>query len=247
MPNMRGDLEENFAYLREVLGVRYLPTMDVGHLESAQVSSNMFQEDGAGLTKPSTVSISTSKRSDPAALAELQKSLEGCTRCKLHSGRKTIVFGSGSPTARLMFVGEGPGEQEDLKGLPFVGPAGQLLTKMIEAMKISRDYVYIANVVKCRPPMNRNPETDEIAQCSPFLKKQIEFVNPEIIVALGTFAAQALLQTTERISRLRGTIHKYDGRKLIASFHPSYLLRNPSEKKAAWADLQLVMKELNLK
>lgn len=244
MPNMRGDLEENFAYLREVLGVRYLPIMNVGGVASDEVAADIIS---ASSPTANPISISASKKSDPAALEELQKFLEGCTRCKLHSGRKTIVFGSGSPTARLMFVGEGPGEQEDLMGLPFVGPAGQLLTKMIEAMKISRDDVYIANVVKCRPPMNRNPETDEIAQCSPFLKKQIEFINPEIIVALGTFAAQALLQTTERISRLRGTIHKYDGRKLIASFHPSYLLRNPLEKKAAWADLQLVMKELNLK
>ncbi len=236
-----GEIKENFAYLKEVLGVRYLP------LSEAKFELGAFPDianPGAGSSEGAIAIPTVAAPSDPGLLFELEKSLEGCTRCKLHRGRKTVVFGSGSPRARLMFVGEGPGEQEDLQGLPFVGPAGQLLTKMIEAMKLKREDIYIANVVKCRPPMNRNPESDEIASCSPFLKRQIELINPEIIVALGTFAAQTLLQTTERISRLRGSIHTYNGKKLIATFHPSYLLRNPAEKKAAWADLQLVMREL---
>jgi uracil-DNA glycosylase family 4 len=214
-------IEENFAYLRDVLGIKYL---------SHPVAS--------------PVPLVIQEVPSPQTLDDLQRSLGDCTLCKLSRGRKTVVFGSGSHTASLMFVGEGPGEQEDLQGLPFVGPAGQLLTKMITAMGINRDDVYIANVVKCRPPQNRNPEPDEIATCSPFLKKQIEMINPRIIVALGSFAAQMLLSTEERISKLRGTVHSYEGRKLVATFHPSYLLRNPAEKKSAWADLQLVMKEL---
>lgn len=225
------DIEENFAYLKDVLGVKYLP------LGYALVSDE-------AASRVATDHVLTDELSPLETLGE---SLKNCQQCKLHHGRKTVVFGSGNLMARLMFVGEGPGEQEDITGLPFVGPAGQLLTKMILAMGIKREDVYIANVVKCRPPMNRNPEPDEIAQCSPFLFKQIEMINPELVVALGGFAAQTLLETTERISRLRGRTHNFRGRKLIATFHPSYLLRNPAEKKAAWTDLQLVMKELNIK
>jgi uracil-DNA glycosylase len=145
-----------------------------------------------------------------------------------------------------MFVGEGPGEQEDLAGLPFVGPAGQLLTKMIEAMGLQRDSVYICNVVKCRPPNNRNPETEEIAACDPFLKGQVAAVNPRVIVALGKFAAQTLLNDSTPITRLRGQWRKYSNIDLMPTFHPAYLLRNPNDKRLAWADLQAVMKKMGL-
>jgi DNA polymerase len=153
------------------------------------------------------------------------------------------VFGVGDPAASLMFVGEGPGADEDLQGEPFVGRAGQLLTRMIEAMGFARSEVYIANVVKCRPPGNRDPEPDEIEACEPFLKAQIAAIRPRVIVALGRFAVQTLLRDTTPVSRQRGKWREYEGVKLMPTFHPAYLLRNPAEKKPAWDDLQLVMRE----
>jgi DNA polymerase len=179
-------------------------------------------------------------------LERVAADLEGCVRCKLCQRRKTIVVGEGNPQAELVFVGEGPGEQEDLQGRPFVGKAGQLLDKMIQAIGLERDQVYIANVVKCRPPGNRNPEPDEIEACSSFLYRQLQIIQPKVVVALGKFAAQTLLQTEERISTLRGRFHSYRGAKLMPTFHPSYLLRNPASKKEAWEDLQLVARELKL-
>ena len=176
-------------------------------------------------------------------LDEIRRDLGDCTRCKLCKARKQIVFGVGNPKAELVFVGEGPGEQEDIQGQPFVGPAGQLLTKMIEAMKFTRDSVYICNVVKCRPPGNRNPEPDEIEACEPFLKAQLKSIQPKIIVALGKFAAQTLLRETTPITRLRGQWRQYESIPLMPTYHPAYLLRNPAEKKAAWLDLQEVMKK----
>ena len=162
-----------------------------------------------------------------------------CTRCKLHTlGRQRVVFGVGNPDADLMFVGEAPGADEDLQGIPFVGRAGQLLTKMIEAINLRRDDVYIANVIKCRPPGNRNPEPDEIAECEPFLFQQIAAINPKVIVALGAFAAKTLLRSEESISRLRGNIYDFRGAKLIPTFHPSFLLRSPDRKRDAWEDLK---------
>jgi uracil-DNA glycosylase len=162
-----------------------------------------------------------------------------CSRCKLHTlGRKQIVFGVGNPDADLMFVGEAPGADEDIQGIPFVGRAGQLLTKMIEAINLRREQVYIANVIKCRPPGNRNPEPDEIEQCQPFLFRQIEAVQPKVIVALGSFAAKTLLRSDESISRLRGRIYDFHGAKLIPTFHPSFLLRSPDRKRDAWEDLK---------
>ncbi|MBE2252121.1 MAG: uracil-DNA glycosylase [Myxococcus sp.] len=175
-------------------------------------------------------------------LDEIRRELGDCQRCKLCSGRKTIVFGSGNPRAELVFVGEGPGEDEDRQGVPFVGKAGQLLTKMIEAMKFSRDDVYICNVVKCRPPDNRNPEPDEIAACEPFLKAQLASLQPKVIVALGKFASQTLLRDSTPITRLRGQWREYQGIALMPTFHPAYLLRQPDEKRVAWLDLQEVMK-----
>ncbi|MBY0470848.1 uracil-DNA glycosylase [bacterium] len=179
-------------------------------------------------------------------LDEICADLGACQRCKLGKSRTNIVFGDGNPKAELVFVGEAPGENEDLEGRPFIGRAGQLLEKMIEAMGLSRSEVYICNVVKCRPPENRNPETDEIESCSPFLFRQLDQIQPKVVVALGKFAAQTLLQTETRISELRGKFYPYRGAKLIPTFHPAYLLRNPPSKREAWEDLQLVAKELGL-
>jgi uracil-DNA glycosylase family 4 len=175
-------------------------------------------------------------------LDQIRRELGDCRRCKLCTGRKNIVFGVGNPRAELVFVGEGPGEQEDLQGVPFVGPAGELLTKMINAMGFNRDEVYICNVVKCRPPGNRNPEPDEIAACEPFLRSQLLALQPKVIVALGKFAAQTLLRDSTPITRMRGNWREYQGVKLMPTFHPAYLLRSPAEKKKAWEDLQQVMK-----
>jgi uracil-DNA glycosylase len=166
---------------------------------------------------------------------------DDCRRCKLCTmGRSRIVFGVGSPKARLMFVGEAPGEEEDKRGEPFVGRAGQLLTKIIEAIGLTRDQVYIANVIKCRPPGNRNPEADEVEQCEPYLFRQIDVIKPRVIVPLGKFAAQSLLKTMDPITRLRGRQFDYRGAALIPTFHPAYLLRNPSAKREVWEDMKKV-------
>lgn len=191
---------------------------------------------------------SVSKVADLSAcqnLAELQGFIGNCSRCKLHKQRKNLVFGVGNEQADLMFVGEGPGADEDEQGIPFVGRAGQLLTKMIEAMGYARDDVYIANVVKCRPPGNRNPEEDEVASCQPFLNKQIEIVQPKVIVALGKFAAQTVCDTQVPISRMRGKFREMNGIQIMPTFHPSYLLRNPEMKRPVWEDLKKVMAYLS--
>ncbi len=178
-------------------------------------------------------------------LEELRAAIGDCRRCKLCQGRTQIVFGAGNPQAELVFVGEGPGRDEDLRGEPFVGRAGQLLTEIItKGMKMRREDVYIANVVKCRPPENRNPEPDEIAACEPFLVKQLDLIKPRIIVALGTFAAQTLLKSKTPISRLRGVWHTYRGIKLMPTLHPAYLLRNPNDKRLVWQDIQAVLREM---
>jgi uracil-DNA glycosylase family 4 len=177
-------------------------------------------------------------------LANLRAEIGDCTRCKLHSGRTHLVFGVGNPEATLMFIGEGPGADEDLQGEPFVGRAGQLLTQIIKAMGFTREHVYIANVVKCRPPGNRNPEPDEIATCSPFLEAQISAIKPKVIVALGKFAAQTLLATETPISRLRGRFHERGATVVMPTFHPSYLLRNPAAKREVWEDMKMVMERL---
>jgi uracil-DNA glycosylase len=169
-----------------------------------------------------------------------------CTRCKLHKARTNIVFGVGDPNAELVFVGEGPGHDEDLQGEPFVGRAGKLLTQMIEAMGLKRSDVYIANVVKCRPPENRLPEKDEIATCSPYLLRQIGAIKPKVVVCLGACSAQTLLQTSQGISKFRGEFFDFGGAKLMATYHPAYLLRNPPAKADVWKDLQKVMALLGL-
>ena len=180
--------------------------------------------------------------SGDAALLALRADIGAdCSRCKLHAlGRRQVVFGVGNPAADLMFVGEAPGADEDIQGEPFVGRAGQLLTKIIEAIGLRRDDVYIANVIKCRPPGNRNPEPDEVEQCEPFLFRQIDAIKPKVIVALGKFAAQSLLKTTDPITRLRGREYKYRDAILMPTYHPAYLLRNPSAKRDVWADMKRV-------
>lgn len=185
---------------------------------------------------------------DPAvALEQLRAEIGDCRRCKLCEGRTQIVFGVGDPRARVAFVGEGPGEEEDRRGEPFVGRAGQLLTDIItKGMGLARSDVYIANVVKCRPPGNRNPEPDEIAACEPFLRRQLEVIAPEVIVALGKFAAQTLAGTQTPITRLRGRWQEFRGTRLMPTFHPSYLLRNPSAKREVWEDIQAVMRAIGL-
>jgi len=178
-------------------------------------------------------------------LAALEEELQSCRRCPLWTTRRTVVFGEGNPEARLMFVGEGPGEEEDLQGRPFVGRAGQLLTKIINAMGLSRNDVYIANIVKCRPPGNRVPNPEERQACTPFLRRQIEVIGPRVICALGAVAAQFFLQTEAAVSVLRGRFHSYGSIDLMATYHPAYLLRNPKAKKQVWEDVQEIMKRLN--
>ncbi len=179
------------------------------------------------------------------ALTIVRSDIGDCVRCKLHAlGRRQIVFGVGNPDADLMFVGEAPGADEDVQGIPFVGRAGQLLTKIIEAIDLKREDVYIANVIKCRPPGNRNPEQDEVETCEPFLFRQVDIIRPRVIVALGTFAARTLLRTLDPISRLRGRVYDYRGAKLIPTFHPAYLLRNPASKREVWEDMKVVRKLL---
>jgi len=179
-------------------------------------------------------------------LLKTREDLGECTRCKLHKTRNKIVFGDGSPKADLVFIGEGPGADEDAQGLPFVGRAGKLLTQMIEAMGLRRGDVYICNVVKCRPPENRQPEKDEVTACSPFLFRQLDVLKPKVIVCLGSTAAQTLLQTNRGISHFRGEWMDFRGYKLLATYHPAYLLRNPGAKGEVWKDLQKVMAELGL-
>jgi uracil-DNA glycosylase len=183
----------------------------------------------------------------PAALVALREHIGDCTRCRLSKGRTKLVFGVGNPDADIMFVGEGPGADEDAQGEPFVGRAGQLLNNMISAMGIRREDVYIANVVKCRPPNNRAPENDEVDTCSPFLMQQIDIVKPKVIVALGATAAKNLLAMNDSMGALRGRWYDFRGTKLVVTYHPAYLLRDPRQKKETWKDLQMVMKFLGLK
>jgi uracil-DNA glycosylase family 4 len=218
----------------------------VGFLPQAEVAEKAVRTAAAEkLPAKPELCLGSAGMADVTSLEELRAHSGDCQRCKLHSGRTHVVFGVGNPKAKLMFVGEGPGRDEDLQGEPFVGRAGQLLTDIItKGMGLRREDVYIANVVKCRPPQNRNPEPDEVASCEPFLRKQIELIGPEIIVALGKFAVQTLLQSKVPITRLRGHWHAYMGIKLMPTFHPAYLLRNPADKKLVWEDIKKVMKEM---
>jgi uracil-DNA glycosylase family 4 len=179
-------------------------------------------------------------------LENVRKELGDCKRCKLHRGRKTIVFGEGNERATLMLIGEGPGYDEDVQGRPFVGRAGQLLTKILQSINLQREEVYIANIIKCRPPQNRNPEPDEIQSCSPFLMKQIQVIQPKIICALGAFSAQTLLKTDVKITALRGKFYDLEGIKVIPTYHPAFLLRNPERKREVWEDMKKIAELMGL-
>lgn len=209
--------------------------------ELAPRTPKVYAQQPPPMAKP----IAASKRA--AALVTLREEIGECTRCTLAEGRNQIVFGDGDPNTRILFVGEGPGADEDEQGLPFVGRAGQLLNNMIVAMGLARSEVYIANIVKCRPPKNRVPEPEEANTCMPFLFRQIDIIRPEIIVALGATAATYLMGGKQALRELRGKVHEALGTKLIVTYHPAYLLRDPNQKKEAWADLQIAMRELGLK
>jgi DNA polymerase len=178
--------------------------------------------------------------SEAPTLEEIRRELGDCKRCKLHRTRSTIVFGEGNKKAKLMFIGEGPGYDEDVQGRPFVGKAGQLLTKIIQSIHLQREEVYITNIIKCRPPQNRNPEPDEIQSCHPFLQKQIQSIQPKMICALGTFAAQTLLSTNAKITALRGRFFDLGGIKVLPTYHPAFLLRNPERKREVWEDMKQI-------
>lgn len=205
------------------------------------LSSLYLKGDGAACTNMADVEQA---HVPSITLEDIREELGECMRCKLHRGRNHIVFGEGNPDADLVFVGEAPGADEDRQGRPFVGRAGQLLTDIIKAMKLTREDVYICNILKCRPPQNRNPEPDEITACEPFLLKQLQVLQPRVICAMGKFAAQTLLKTATPISTLRGRFHLYHDIPLMPTYHPAYLLRNPGAKKQVWEDVQMIMKEL---
>ena len=231
---LRSHLEYHMA-----LGVRYVGTVVPGDVPTAKGGP------GASVGPANEPAIREDKPEAETGLAAIQKELADCTRCKLHKGRNSIVFGEGNPKAMLVFVGEGPGQEEDAQGRPFVGSAGQLLTDIIvKGMKLRREDVYICNIVKCRPPDNRNPEPDEIGSCEPFLERQLRAIGPRVIVALGNVAARTLLKTGEGITALRGRWHDYHGVPLMPTFHPAYLLRNPKDKKLVWEDIQQVMAKM---
>jgi DNA polymerase len=207
----------------------------------------ILKESAAALITPvHAETLFGEKRVEGDTLPLIREFIGECTRCKLSKGRTKIVFGTGSPKARLMFVGEGPGRDEDLSGEPFVGRAGKLLTDMIKAMGLQREDVYIANIVKCRPPENRQPEHDEVETCSPFLMRQIDVIRPQVICTLGNTPTQTLLQTTQGISKFRGQWFDFRDTKLLPTYHPAYLLRNPAAKADVWKDLQKVMAVLGL-
>lgn len=229
--NIIGLIEERLAYL-EASGIEYLPKNQIN--QEAMPTQNLESRNVSNFSKPEK-------------LLALQSHIGDCKLCGLCKSRNNIVFGAGSANAKLVFVGEAPGASEDELGEPFVGRAGKLLTKMIEAMGLSRDSVYICNVVKCRPPDNRNPEPNEVESCEAFLKSQLEIISPRVIVALGRYACQTLLRSEVPMGKLRGNWMSYEGIDLMPTFHPAYLLRSPSKKKEVWQDLQAVMQALGLK
>jgi DNA polymerase len=216
--------------------LKFLKSMGVTGFDCSEKSLKTLAEWG----KPRPKSVK------PETLDSIRADLGDCRRCRISEKRRNLVFGAGNPGARLMFIGEAPGYEEDMQGIPFVGESGQLLTKMIEAMGLARDQVYIANIIKCRPSENRNPAPEEIVCCFPFLERQIKAVNPEVICTLGAVATQALLGTQEGITRLRGNFQEYRSIRVMPTFHPAYLLRSPDKKREAWEDLKKVMAVLGL-
>lgn len=242
------ELRKYVEYQR-ALGLEYL----ISKTDKTDVGNISFKEDEKRTKQPVKTTIDADiqlnifdSASKKQTLEEIKEEIGDCTRCKLHEGRTNIVFGEGNPKARLVFVGEGPGRDEDSQGQPFVGRAGQLLTKIINAMGLKRSDVYICNVVKCRPPGNRTPEQDEIVTCQQFLIKQLRAIDPAVIVCLGSVAAQSVLNTKAKLGELRGNFHTYGHTKLMVTYHPAALLRNPGFKKPLWEDMQLVMKELGI-
>ena len=230
MPDQREQLAEHLTFFRE---------LGVSGFRKDNVWGKRGDEAPPAAEEAERVISQDSGVDSVASLAAIREDIGDCTRCKLcNLGRKQIVFGVGNPNADLMFVGEAPGRDEDIQGIPFVGRAGQKLTQIIEAIGLTREDVYIANVIKCRPPENRNPEPDEVDTCEQFLFRQVDVIKPKVIVALGTFAAKSLLKTNDPISRLRGRVYDYRGAKLIPTFHPAFLLRNPSCRREVWEDMK---------
>jgi len=243
---------KDYLQVQQELGNRRIPVR--GHLvEADNEKSSITEVEGEQLSKNRKERIVVTDQPDifssgkVETLEQIREDLGECTRCKLNEGRNNIVFGEGNPDARIVFVGEGPGRDEDMQGRPFVGRAGKLLTKIINAMGLKRSDVYICNVVKCRPPKNRNPEADEVAACEPFLLRQIRSIQPEVIICLGSVATGLLLKMKNiRMSDLRGQFHQYGNSKLMITYHPAALLRNPNFKKPVWEDMKMVMKELDM-
>jgi DNA polymerase len=230
------DIIQQVEFLRDI-GIDRLNVVET--FSGAARSLNPGQPVAASV--PESSSVAPQHAED---LPAIRADIGDCQRCKLAPTRKNIVFGSGNPNAELVFVGEAPGGDEDIQGLPFVGAAGQLLTKIIESIGLRREDVYICNILKCRPPQNRNPEPDEVTACSPFLKRQLASIRPKIVCCLGKFAAQYLLQSGAPITRLRGEFHEVDGMRVIATFHPAYLLRSPDKKREVWEDMKQIRAEL---
>jgi uracil-DNA glycosylase family 4 len=241
------ELAAQLEFFRDI-GVDTLDTSPSGRgrRDSQRADAPGEGRESTQILKPSPYPLPEGEgtSSSPLQLEVIRAEIGDCQRCKLAPTRTNIVFGSGNPNAELMFVGEAPGYDEDKQGLPFVGRAGQLLTKIIESINLKREDVYICNVLKCRPPDNRNPEPDEVGSCNPFLRMQLAAIRPKIVCCLGTFAAQTVLQTAAPISKLRGRFFDMDGMRVIATFHPAYLLRSPEKKREVWEDMKQIRAEL---
>jgi DNA polymerase len=232
-----GDLRSHLEYLKR-LGITHLSLSDrKSYRTEPSTGTEALRESALRYGKESS-------SREHATLSEIRSELGDCQRCKLHKTRRTLVFGEGNEKAMLMVIGEGPGNDEDVQGRPFVGKAGQLLTKILQSIEIERKTVYITNIIKCRPPQNRNPEPDEIETCQPFLLKQIQAIQPRIICALGTFAAQTLLGTDAKITSLRGRAYDFSGIQVSPTYHPAYLLRNPDKKREVWEDMKRIASAL---
>lgn len=235
------NLRKTLEFYQEI-GFEYMPfkavTSNIKDSNESIITSNELK------TKDLSLVTCHSSLNKEAALKALREEIGDCKRCKLSKGRTNIVFGEGNPNAELIFIGEGPGAEEDRQGRPFVGEAGGILTNLIKKMGFKREDVYIANIVKCRPPMNRDPEEDEVSTCMPFVQEQIRIINPKVIMALGRVAAQSLLQSKVPISKLRGRFYEYKDIPLMPTFHPAYLLRNPKDKWLTWNDAQMVLERL---
>lgn len=237
-----GDLKSYVEYLKR-MGITEFSLSDSRNEMSGPPSGSPGVETVRERREPDRQAMSTP--SGGVNLQDIRGELGNCQRCKLGKTRRALVFGEGNPKASLMLIGEGPGYDEDVQGKPFVGKAGQLLTKILQAVAIQREEVYITNIVKCRPPQNRNPEPDEIESCNPLLLKQIQAIQPRVICPLGTFAAQTLLQTADKITSLRGRVFTFSGIQIIPTYHPAYLLRNPEKKREVWEDMKKIAKILS--